>query len=110
MITAHDLNAPESARIRTHLPRFQAAPPPDPDSGDGGEGGDWSVWENLLASQENGSSAGPEGAMCIVTELGFGTVNSSLIALPAPNVAEKRPIWRFAGGPPHEVSFDIVRL
>ena len=111
MITAHDLNAPESARIRTHLPRFQAAPPPDPDAG---EGGDWSIWEKLLASQLNESDTGPEGApegaMCIVTELGFGTVNSSLIALPTPNRPEKGPIWRFAGGPPHENSFITVRL
>ncbi len=48
--------------------------------------------------------------MCIVTELGFGTVNSSLIALPTPNRPEKRPIWRFAGGPPHENSFITVKL
>ena len=30
MLTAHDLNDAESARIRHHLPRFRAAPPPDP--------------------------------------------------------------------------------
>ena len=31
---------------------------------------------------------------------GFGTVSSSLIALPAIERAEIRPIWRFASGPP----------
>jgi hypothetical protein len=71
MITAHDLGDMTSPRIRAYLPRFEAAPPPDPDRGD------WSAWEALLASRESGSGdesveSGPAAAMAIVTTTGSG--------------------------------------
>jgi hypothetical protein len=101
MITAHDRNDPASARIRTYLPRFAAAPPPDPDAPDGTG---WAAWEALLASREGDS---PRDAMAIVTEAGFGTVSSSLMALPAVG-ADAKPVWRFAAGLPGTVPFRPV--
>lgn len=108
MITAHDRNDTESARIRFHLPRFAEAPAPDPDSGD------WRSWEDLLASREHAPDAGPRGAMTVVTESGFGTVSGSLIALPAIGLTRDgrpaRPLWRFAAGRPGETPWRPVEL
>jgi hypothetical protein len=42
--------------------------------------------------------------MNIVSNTGFGTVSSSLIALPAPHFATRRPIWKFVGGRPDKSS------
>lgn len=113
MITALDRNDPKSARIRAYLPRFERAAPPDPDSGDDGA---WADWERLLASRVSEAAeagmneAGAAGAMAIVTPSGFGTVSSSLIALPAVGAEGKKPVWRFAAGRPGEVPFEPVAL
>ena len=105
MFTAYDRNAPESPRVRRHLPRFESAPVPDP----GQE--DWDSWKKLLASQENGKiSETGDSEMCVVTRLGFGTVNASVLALPAPSSPPRRPVWRFAPGPPCEKSFSVIKL
>jgi len=102
MLTAHDLDSPESARVRFHLPRFQDAEVPDPETGK------WSAWEALLASRDAEPGAKPFGAMRIVTDAGFGTVNSSLIALPDLRLAARPPIWRFAAGAPGASPFNDV--
>lgn len=105
MLTAHDLNDNASARIRFHLPRFAAAPPPDPSRGD------WTAWEALVASRDAEAEAGPQGAMTIVTPSGFGTVSSSLIALPSVATAPRRkPVWRFGHGHPESIRYDDVKL
>lgn len=107
MLTAHDRNDLHSDRIRTYLPRFEAAAAPDPDSGD------WSGWERLVASREQGEVGGEPSAMNIVTDFGFGTVSTSLIALPAfeaQDAGDAKPIWRFAAGRPDEVPFEEVAL
>jgi hypothetical protein len=105
MLTAHDLNDRTSPRIRDYLPRFRDAPPPDPDRDD------WRAWERLLTSRVHDVGAGPFGAMNIVTETGFGTRSSSLIALPSPDDApglEAR--WRFAAGRPDRAAYAPVDL
>jgi hypothetical protein len=105
MLTAHDLNDAESARIRHHLPRFRAAPPPDPANGD------WSGWEALLASREAEPGAGAHGAMTIAAPSGFGTTSSSLIALPQPQAkATRKPVWRFGEGHPDSIRYEDVTL
>ncbi len=48
--------------------------------------------------------------MAIVTDFGFGTVSGSLIALPAPGVGGRRPIWRFAPGRPGATPYGPVEL
>jgi len=114
MITAMDRNDPKSARIRAYLPRFERATPPDPDARP--RSAAWAEWERLLASRlfETGDpardEAGAAGAMTIATESGFGTVSSSIIALPAPAAPPRRPVWRFAAGKPGEAPFEPVSL
>ncbi|HET8726388.1 MAG TPA: NRDE family protein [Alphaproteobacteria bacterium] len=93
MICADDRNDPQSSRIRFNLPRFEAAPVPDAGAGD------WSAWESLLESREHDPADGPEGALRIETGRGFATTSSSLIALPAIDLPNVRPIWRFAAVP-----------
>ncbi len=105
MFTAYDRNSPESPRVRRHLPRFESAPVPDP------EQGDWQSWEKLLASQDNDEiNETGDAAICVVTRLGFGTVNASVLALPAPSSPPRRPVWRFAPGPPCDNSFSVIKL
>lgn len=103
MLTAHDTNSTESSRVREYLPRFEAAPVPEPALGQ------WQSWEALLASRDSAPGHAPFGAMRIETDTGFGSVNSSLIALPQP-APGRRPIWRFADGPPGERPFLDVAL
>lgn len=98
MLTAYDLNDPESPRGARHRAAFEAAPAPDP------EAGDWSAWQEILARSEPGS----EAAMTV--ERGrFQTVCSSLLALPAPprTAAEepRRAVWLFAPGRPDRHAF-----
>jgi len=105
MITAYDRNDRASARIRDNLPRFEAAPVPQP------ERGDWSAWERLLARRgEAGEENEHESAMCVVTGRGFGTSSSSLIALPSRERPELKPRWLFAAGRPGESPYLPVAL
>ena len=104
MFTAHDRNDLNSARIATHLPRFEAAAVPDPDAVQ------WTDWQRCLASRQTAPEGGAPSAMNIDTEFGFGTVSSALIALPSPDVAGLKPIWRYADGRPDEVAFEAIDL
>ena len=93
MITAHDRNDPASPRIRHYLPRFAEAAPPDPGADN------WTEWQALLASEDRAPGAGAREAMTIAPDRGYGTVSSSLIALPAR--AATKPVWLFAPGWPN---------
>ncbi|MBX6322188.1 MAG: NRDE family protein [Rhodospirillaceae bacterium] len=115
MITAYDRNDPVSARTARYLPLFQAAAPPDPgDAGraepDSAEEGDWSAWERLVACRDHDPARGPAAAMEVVTDHGFQTTSSSLIALPGVGRARRRPVWRFAAGLPSEVPFRPIEF
>jgi hypothetical protein len=99
MLTALDArNTPAHPRIARHLPRFEAAPVPDP-AGPDPAAGTWSAWTDILAA---GPGATPEDAMTIVPERpdGYGTVSSALIALPALPSPRIRSVFRFAAGRP----------
>lgn len=104
MITANDLNDRSSPRIQDYLPRFQAARVPDP------EAGDWADWQSLMGQRGHAADAGPRGALNIVTDSAYGTVSSSLIALPKLQNPPKPPIWLFAGGRPDEAAYARVKL
>ncbi len=94
MVTAHDPDDAASPRVARHLPRFRAAPVPEPP--------DWRPWATLLADR-----AGPPGAAINVPPMaGFGTVCASLFGIPA----EGAPVWLFAAGPPDRVAFEAVAL
>jgi hypothetical protein len=101
MLTAYDCNSLRSPRIRRYLPKFQAAAAPRPDADD------WSDWVGLLAARDFDPESGPGGAMTVVTSTGFGTVCSSLLALPARR--QQQPIWLFAAGRPGETPFRTIR-
>jgi hypothetical protein len=108
LITASDRNDISSARIRTYLPQFEKAEVPDPDTGN------WSAWQSLFSSRMFDPNDGPEGAMMLSTDAGFGTVSSSLIALPSPNYINIkhgiRPVYLFAEGAPAEASYKPVNF
>lgn len=108
MITAQDRNDPTSARVEACLPRFEAAEPPDP------KAGRWNSWARLMRAGRPRGSEDPYAAMTIVTSRGFGTVSSSLIALPGPpkTLRERpnRPVWQFAPGRPDQARYKKVEL
>lgn len=103
MITAHDRNDLGSARIRTYLPRLRSAQPPDPAKGD------WRAWQEILASRQAGPDGDPYAAMTVATDRGFGTVSSSLVALPKAG-GEESPVWLYAPGPPDRTPFAPVAI
>jgi uncharacterized protein with NRDE domain len=92
MVTASDANDPNSKRIRHFRPLWQAAEAPDPDKEE------WSEWEELLASREHAPDGDAFDAMNIISNTGFGTSSSSIIALPGVQWATRKPIWRFHTG------------
>jgi len=106
MITAGELNdVATSARVRHHLPRFRAAPPPDPGRDD------WFAWTALMAAEDRETGADEGGAMNIPADgRGFGTVSSSLIALPGLEPPGRRPVWKFCPGRPGERPYDDVDI
>jgi hypothetical protein len=107
MLTSANLNDAHNFRIATYLPRFREAAVPDPDAGD------WTAWQSILGSRFSRAEAGPSGAMSIVTDYGYGTVSSSLIALASPEAAVRdgtKDIWLFAEGRPDNTEYKPVPL
>lgn len=92
MLTAHDLDDGDSSRIQNNLTAFRAAPVPDPETGK------WQDWINLLAHGKG---------MCFLLPNGFGTVSSSLMALPAVG-SQLKPVWLYTHKPPTEGGFTPV--
>jgi hypothetical protein len=103
MLTAVDRNDMAHPRVARHLPRFEAAAPPDPASGD------WTAWTDILASR---AGAEPEDALTILPGRpgGFGTVSSALVALPARPSRQNPAVFRFAAGRPGDVPYRPVDL
>ena len=64
----------------------------------------------MLASTASDPGIGPLGAMNVVTNYGFGTVSSLLLALPASDRSIIKPVWKFADGRPDLVAFHDVML
>jgi uncharacterized protein with NRDE domain len=104
MIAAGDLDERETPRLRRYRPRFAAAPAPDPDRGD------WDAWAALLADTETTPHDGPAGAMRFLTERGFATVSSALLALPAAGRRGVKPIFRFRAWQPKASPWESIAL
>ena len=85
MITAFDLDDGESKRVRHNLEAFANAPAPDPETGQ------WQSWTELLTHGKGMSFRLPNG---------FGTVSSSLLALPSVECSAKKPVWLYTHTPP----------
>lgn len=96
MVTALDPDDPESPRTARHLPRFRAAPVPDPGAGD------WNSWRGLLADRDGG----PGEPLNVPWHGGFGTICSSLFALGAEGARR----WLFCPAPPDRAGFAPVAL
>ncbi|MBP2292439.1 NRDE family protein [Azospirillum rugosum] len=109
MVTAHDLDDTDDPRQAQYLPLFRTAAPPDPEKA-GPEKTDWGGWPELLASRIWDGGRGERGAMNFLLPTGFGTVSSSLLALPSAERPELDPIWHFAAGRPHEAPWEPVDL
>ncbi|MEP4379490.1 MAG: NRDE family protein [Alphaproteobacteria bacterium] len=104
MITSRELDDVDGVRIGRFLPRFRDAAEPDV------EAGDWSAWESLLSTRLHSSDEDPREAMCIVTDRGYGTVSSALVALPSADRPDVDAIWRFAPGRPDTTPYEHVIL
>ena len=94
MIAAGDIDDLTSRRLELALPAFRAWPTPEPDDDD------WSGWETLLGSTRAPPNEPATAAMRFRTD-GYGTLSSALIALPARDERDRRPIFRFAEWLPH---------
>lgn len=100
MVTARDPNDLTSPRVARHLPRLAAAPVPVPPD-------QWESWRTILADR----SGAIESQFTIAPQGGFGTVSSSLLALPnADAPGSLAPVWLFAPGPPDIAAFTPVAL
>jgi uncharacterized protein with NRDE domain len=100
MLTALERNDRASPRIAAHLDAFLAAPHPDV------ENADWAGWVDCFSNREAKPANDPTSAMNINPIHGFGTVSSSLIALPT--AGDIKPIWLFAAGRPDEAPYQPV--
>jgi uncharacterized protein with NRDE domain len=90
LIAAGDIDESETRRLALARPRFEAAPPPDPDRDD------WTAWETLLGDASRPADEPPNAALRFDTGRGFATLSSALIALPAIGAEERRPRYRYA--------------
>ena len=106
VFTAHDRNDLTDLRIANYLPSFEAAQPPNPETGN------WTEWRGLLGATKTQGSA--INAMSFRMDNGFGTSSSSLLALPSVETAHGpdkiRPVWLFAPGPPESSKFTPVDI
>lgn len=98
LVTPDGCDVTWSPRFAAHFPAFAAAPPPDPGRND------WSSWSEILRHADDDD---PHRAMTVVTGIGFGTVCSALIALPA---ADEAPVLLFANGPPTTTPYEPVAM
>ncbi|MBT5660167.1 MAG: hypothetical protein HOI33_02870 [Rhodospirillaceae bacterium] len=120
MFTDLERNDMESPRIAAFLPLFSQTSPPDPGA-DSDQNG-WASWETLLGATIDGATdrttdgaadgaavkKASESAMSFCREDGFGTLSSSLIALPGGGEKRRNPAWRFAPGPPDKTPFEGI--
>jgi uncharacterized protein with NRDE domain len=100
MIEASELNDPASPRINRFAGAF-SADLPDPGKAD------WTGWQLLLTTPAP-SGRDPSEGLCIRRPDGYGTVSSSLIAIPADPGA--KPVWLHADGAPDRTDFQSVGL
>ncbi|MGH7092181.1 MAG: NRDE family protein [Stellaceae bacterium] len=104
LIAAGDLDESETRRLALARPRFEAAPPPDPDSDD------WAAWQALLGDPSRPPGEPENTALRFVTADGFGTVSSALIALPGLERDDRKLRFRHAAWLPEPAPWQDVLL
>ena len=97
LITPEGVDLPSSPRYAAHFAAFRAAAPPDPQTGT------WASWTEILRQDDD---ADPHQAMTIAPADDFGTVCSTLLALPR-GVAQP-PVLLFANGPPTRAPYAAI--
>jgi uncharacterized protein with NRDE domain len=103
MLASRELNDLSHPRINHWLPHFLNADTPEP------EQQQWESWRLLLAARAKPDSPDGHDAMNMDLPMGFGTVSSSLIALPDSSECA-RPIWLYADGAPDQAAFNPVNI
>jgi hypothetical protein len=98
MVTPDGCDVPSSPRFAAHFGALRAAAPPAPAAGD------WTSWTDLLTQSDDDD---PHRATIVTGIDGFGTVSSTLLALPADR--SEPPVLLFAHGPPSVAPYDAVR-
>ena len=98
LVTPDGCDAASSPRYAAHAPAFRAAAPPEPGRDE------WADWSALLRRVDDDD---PHRAMTVVTGHGFGTVSSTLLAVP--DDASAAPVLLFANGPPTHTPYELVR-
>ena len=101
LIAAGDLDDFATPRLAFALIPFTAAAAPDADGG-------WQAWEALLSDEQPPAGGPPDAALRFRTDRGYGTVSSTLIALPAIASAARRPGFRYAQWLPQPVPWRDV--
>jgi hypothetical protein len=98
MVTPEGCDVPSSPRFAAYFDALRAAAPPAPAAGD------WTSWTDLLAQTDEDD---PHHAMVVTGIDGFGTVSSTLLALPAER--SEAPVLLFADGPPGAAPYEPIR-
>jgi hypothetical protein len=112
MLTAGDLDDTGEPRIARFLPAFRDAAEPSPVV----DGGDWQAWMDLLGRRaaDNAPREARFAAMNLDgIELAggdYGTVASSLVALPAYPGFDALPVFLHADGPPDRTPFEPIAI
>lgn len=96
MITPEGCDVAGSPRYDEHAAAFRAAPPPAPAEGD------WSSWTELLRHEDHDD---PRRGLTVAIGEDFGTVSSSLVAVPA---APSPPVLLFADGPATRAPYRLL--
>lgn len=106
MLASGDLNDFSNPRIKFFFPKFDSATTPRPDEKD------WTEWKRLL--QAPSPTTRPEDGMCFQNNEGYGTLSSSLIALPnkefTQNLAQPAFEWLFCNGPPNSKEYSEITI
>jgi len=116
MLTAMDLNDPASPRTVRFRPLFAGEAPNLPsDPSIALSPSAWGAWPDLLGRRDHDPESGWGGAMNVDSGGPFGTVSSSLLALPrrgwsGPDGSPVTPVWLFAPGRPDQVAYAAVDL
>lgn len=114
MLTARELNDPQSPRIRRFRPLFEAdAPDPPADPATLADPAAWGGWAALLGRRDHAADAGWGGAMAVDSGGVFRTVCASLLAVPPHGQAGAdgmpvQPVWLFAAGQAGDTAFTPV--
>lgn len=112
MLAAGDLDDVAEPRIARFLPAFRDAAEPAPAA----DGGDWQAWTDLLGRRVPDDAPREDrlAAMNLdgiqLSGADYGTVASSLVALPAYPGFDALPVFLHADGPPDRVPFRLVSM